>query len=217
MDVEALWRPMKEAFGATDEGIAAFEETKKLIGGTGDADAHALADGARRMADFAEPEFFVFAEVHTIMAAIDLQSLREAAWAAREVQERCGFAMALHDCDSFERFEGANQDGGGGFGRLAYDVEHEVRAVIEKDVDVAGGEVHGFDARRGPAEMMAGGITGRVGFGFDDAAADATGGEFVDDDFADEETRELDGVRGKFGAANPANENFCRFLEGGHW
>lgn len=221
-----FWRGMKEALRSADEGIAAFKEAKEFIGGAGDADAHAFADGTNSMINFTEPECFVFAEIHAVMAAIDLQGLREAPRAAREVQELSGFAVALHDFDSLERLERANQDGRGGFGRLAYDVEHEVRAIVEENVDVAGSEIHGFDARRGAAEMVAGGIAGRVGFGFDDAAADATGGKLVDDDFADEETRKLDGVRGKLGAADVSNgdfrvrlggADFRRFLEGGHW
>jgi len=210
---------MKEPLGAADVGIAALEEAQKFAGGAGDADAHAFADGADAMVDFAEPECFVFAEIHAVMAAIDLQRLREAARPAREIEEFGAFAMALHDFDAFERLESANQDGRSGFGRLADDVEHEMRAIVEENIDVAGSEIHGFDARRGPAEMMPGGIARRIRFGLNDAAADATGGKFVHHDFADEETRKLDGVRGKLGAANAADGDFLRFLEGGggHW
>src|SRR5690242_13354142 len=168
------------------------------------------------MVDFAEPEFFVFAQIQAVMAAIDLHSLREAAGAAGEIEEFGGLAVALHDFDAFERLEGADQDGGGGFGRLADDVEHEVCAVVEENVDVAGSEVHGLDARRGAAEMVTGGIAWRIGFGFDDAAADATGGKLVDDDFADEETGEFDSVFGQLGAVDAAKGDFRGFLEGGH-
>jgi hypothetical protein len=42
---------------------------------------------------------------------------------------------------------------------------------------------------------MSGGIPGRVGFRFHDAAAEAARGEIVDHDFSDEEASELDGVR----------------------
>lgn len=212
----AFWLGMKEALGAADERVAAFEETKQLVGGAGDADAHAFADGACGLADFAEPEWFVFAEIHAVMAAIDLQGLREAPRTAGEVEELGSFAMALHDFDAFQRLERANQDGCGGFGRLADDVEHEVRAIVKKHVDVAGGEVHGFDARSGPAEMMTGGVARRIGFGFDDAAADASGWKFMHHDFANEETREFNSVGRKFGAANAANGNFlARFAEAG--
>lgn len=202
--------------GAAHEGIAAFEETEQLVRGAGDADAHAFADAADGMVDFAEPECFIGAEVDAVMAAVDLQSLREAPRAAREIEKPRGFAMTLHDFDAFERFERANQNGGGGFGGLAHDIEHEVVAVIEKNVDVAGSKIHGTDARRWPAKVMPGRIARRISFGLDDAAADAPLRQFVDDDFADKETRERNGIFGKLGAANAANGSFRgRFLETG--
>ena len=184
-----FWRGAIEPFGAADERIAALEEAKEPAGGAGDADAHAFADGAGGVADFAEPEFFVFAKIHAVVTAIDLQSLREAARPAGEIAKLGGVAMALHDFDAFERLERANQDSRGGFPRLAHNVEHEVRAVVEENVDVAGGEIHRADAQRGPAKMMPSGIARWVRFGFDDAAAHASGGKFVNHDFADEEAR----------------------------
>jgi hypothetical protein len=48
--------------------------------------------------------------------------------------------------------------------------------------------------------MMTGGIAGRIGFDFDNAAAQAPGGKVVDDDLANEETRKLDCVWRKLGA-----------------
>ena len=210
----ASWRWAIKPFGAADEGVAALEKTEQLVGGACDANAHAFADGADAMVDFAEPEIFIFAEIDAIVAAIDLQSLREATRPAGETEKLGGFAMALHDCDAFERLERANEDGGGDFGRLADDIEHEMRAVVEENINVAGSEIHGFDARRGPAEMMTGGIARRIRFGFDDAAADASGRQVVHYDFADEETRKFDGVHGKLGAADAANGEFrAGFLE----
>src|SRR2546430_6579544 len=44
---------------------------------------------------------------------------------------------------------------------------------------------------------MSGGVAGRIGFRFHDAAAEAARGEIVDDDSPDEETSEHDGVRRK--------------------
>lgn len=188
---------MKKALGAADERIAAFKKAKQLVGGAGDADAHAFADEARGAVDLAEPKFFVGAEIDTIMAAIDLQSLRKTPRAAREIQKLSGFAMALHDFDAFERLEGANQNGGGGSSGLAHHVEHKVIAIIEENVDVPGSEIHRADAWRRAAEMMSGRVARRIRFGFDDAAADASRRQIVHDDFADQETSELDGIFGK--------------------
>ena len=103
-----FWRRAVKAFGAADERIAAFKKAEQFVGRASDADAYALADGTCGMADFAEPECFVFAEIHAVMAAIDLQGLREAAGTASEIEELGGLTMALHDFHSFERLEGAN-------------------------------------------------------------------------------------------------------------
>lgn len=208
---------MIEPLGAADEGIPALKKTKQLIGGARDADAHAFAEATGGMADFTEPEFFICAEINAIVATIDLQCLCQAPRAAREIQELGGFAMALHDFDSFERLERANQDGGGDLGRFAHDVEHEVGAIVKENVDVAGSKIHGFDARRGAAEVMPGGIARRISLGFDDPAADAARGKFVHDDFADEEAREFDSVLGKLRASDPPNGGFRKFLESGYW
>jgi len=99
---------MKKPLGAADERIAALKKAKELVGSARDADAHAFACGADGMVDFTEPEFLVRAKVDAIVAAVDLQRLRKTSRAAREIVEHGGFAMALHDFDTFERLEGAN-------------------------------------------------------------------------------------------------------------
>ena len=58
--------------------------------------------------------------------------------------------------------------------------------------------------------MVSGGIAGRVGFRLHDAAGEAAGREIVDDDFSDEEAREIDSVMWKFGAAEAADNEFRR-------
>ncbi len=199
---------MKKQFGAADERTPSFKKTKQFAGRAGDADAHAFADGAPGIVDFAKPEFFILAEIDAIMAAIDLQRLREAAWAAREIQKPSGFAVALHDLDSFKRLQRANQNGGGGFRGLAHYIEHEVSAIIEKNVDVAGSQIHGANTRRRSTKMMSGGIARRISFGLHDAPADASGGQIVNHYFADQESCELDGVFRELGTLNPANGNF---------
>src|SRR5215469_2893103 len=184
-----LWRRLKEPLGAAHERIAAFKEAKQFVGCAGDADAHTLADAGHGIVDRAKPEFFVRAEIDAVVPAVDLQGLREAPRPAREVQEFRGFAMPLHDFDAFQRLERAYQNGGGGFRALAHDVEHEMGAVVEKNVDVAGSQIHRTDSRRGSPKMMSGGIARRISFGLDDTPADASGGKFVHHDFADQETR----------------------------
>src|ERR1041385_3443462 len=132
---------MKKPLGAADERIIAFKEAKQLMGCARDANAHAFADGAHGMVCFAKPQRSWAAEIDAVVTAIDLQRLREASRAAREVQKLRGFAVALHDFDAFERLERANQNGSGGFWRLAHHVEHKMRAIIEKYIDVAGSQI----------------------------------------------------------------------------
>ncbi len=160
------------------------------------------------MAGFAQPERAGSAEVEAVVATVDLKSGSEAPGAAGEIEEPGGLAMALHELDAFERFEGTDEDCGGDSGRLAHDIEHEVRAIVEKNVGVAGGEVHRADARSGAAEMMSGGIAGRIGLRFHNAAAEAARGEIVDDNSSDEEASEIDGVRWKLSAAEAADGEF---------
>src|SRR6266404_3732655 len=125
--------------------------------------------------------------------------------------------MALHEFDAIESLESANEDRRSGAGGLADDVEHEMRAVVEKNVCVTGSEIHGANARRGPAEVMARGIAGRVCLRFDDAAAEAATGEIVDDHFADEKAGEGDSIDRKFRAAK-STDGACwiAFLHGGN-
>lgn len=90
-------------------------------------------------------------------------------------------------------------------------------AVVEKNVCVTGSEIHGANARRGPAEMVASGIAGGIGFRFDDAAAEASSGKIVDDHFADEKPCEGDSIDRKFRAAKSTDgECWIAFLHGGN-
>jgi len=144
------------------------------------------------------------------VATIDLKSGREAPGAAGEIEKPGGLAVALHELEALQRFEGPNEDRRGGSHGLAHDIEHEVCAIVEKNVGVAMGEIHRTNARSRAAEVMSGGITGRIGFRFHDAAAEASRGEIVDDDSSDKEASETDSVGGKVGAAETANGEFGR-------
>ncbi len=151
------------------------------------------------------------------MAAINLQSGGEAAGSAHKIEQASSFSMALHMFNAFERFQGANEDGRGGSRRFTDHVEHKVRAVIEKDVHMAGGEIHGTNARCGPAEVMTGGIAGRIRFRLHDASAEAAGRKLMNDDFADQKARQRDCARWEFGAAQAANGNFLIGALHGCW
>lgn len=143
------------------------------------------------------------------MAAVDAKRGGEASWAACEIEKPSCLALLLHERNPFQWFDGANEDRGGNAGRFTDDIQHEVRAIVEKYIDVARGEVHRANARSRAAEMMAGGIARRICFRLHNTAAEPALREIVDDDFPDEEARELDGVRRKLGPANAAD---CEFL-----
>jgi len=87
---------------------------------------------------FAQPERAGGAKVEPVVAAIDLKSGGEASRTAREIKKLTGLAVALHELDTIEGLECADQDGRCDSSRLAHDIQHEVRAVIEKNVGVAG-------------------------------------------------------------------------------
>jgi len=177
----------KEPLGSTNEGIAALVKTKDLVGGARNANADTFSDWSDWTAGFAQPERAGGAKVEPVVAAIDLKSGGEASRAAREIKKLTGLAVALHELDTIEGLECADQDGRCDSSRLAHDIQHEVRAVIEKNVGVAGGEIHRTNARSRAAEMMSGGIAGWISFRFHDAAAQAARGKIVDDDLSDEE------------------------------
>src|SRR6266513_3336877 len=207
------------ALGAADKGIAALVKAKELIGGTGNADVDGFSNRANGMAGFAQPERAGGAEVEAVVAAIDLKSCGEASWTAGEVEKPSSLAVALHELQALKRFEGANEDCRGGSHGFAHHIEHEVRAIVEKNVGVAMSEIHRTNARSRAAEVMSRGIAGRIGFRFHEAAAEASRREVVDDDFPDEETSEHDGVRGQLRAAETANNEFGRrgFLSRARW
>ncbi len=55
--------------------------------------------------------------------------------------------------------------------------------------------------------MVCGGIARRVGFGFDDAAANAGAGEFADDNLADKKAGQRYGVHREFAATEAPDGN----------
>jgi hypothetical protein len=209
-------RGMEEALGTADERIAAFIKAEEAVGGAGDTDSKGFANATSRMVGYAKPKRAGPAEVEAIVAAVDLQGGGEAPGAACKVEQASGFAVALHNFDTFQRFERADEDCRSGSRGFTDHIQHEVRTVIEKNVDVTLMEIHGADARSGSAKMMAGRVAGWIGFCFDDAAADASLREIVNDNFSNKEPGELDGVVRKFGTAQAPDVEFrMRRFRGG--
>jgi hypothetical protein len=197
-----------QARSATEESAPAFIEAQEAMCGFRDSDAatdahaHAAIEvevfgvGMARRSDFAEPQWAGGAEVDAIDPAVDVQSLGQTARAASEVVEFVGAAAALHFGDAFERFECANQDAATYSGRFGAYIEHEVVAIGEVDVGVAGAQEHGRCARSRTAVVVGGRITWWVGFGLYNAAGHSEAGEVANDDLTDEVSRELDRADG---------------------
>jgi len=139
------------------------------------------------------------------VAAPDSECGSKASRAAREIEKPVGLAVALHKLDALERFERSDENGRRDSGALAHDIEHEVRAIIEKNIGVARGEIHRANTRSRAAKVMSGGIAGRIGLRFHNAAAEAARGEIADDNFSDEEARQLDGISWKLSATKTAD------------
>jgi hypothetical protein len=179
----------EKALWPADIRVATFVEAQELIGGASDADADSLIDWRDRMADLAQPEWTGTAEVETVVTAVDLKRGRKPSWAAGEIEKPSGPAMALHEPDAFKRFDRADKYSRRSTSALAHDIQHEVRAVIEKNVGMAGGKIHRANSRSRSAEVMSGGIAGWISFRLHNAAAESAGGKIVDDNFSDEKTR----------------------------
>jgi hypothetical protein len=150
------------------------------------------------MRAYAEPQSTGSTEVQAVVPMIDSKGCSETAGAASKIENASGLAMALHEFDAFERFERANEYRRGGSGSFTHHIEHEMSSVVEENVGVAGSKIHGANARRGAAEVMTGRITGRIGFCFDDAAAEASGRELANHNFPDEEAGQGNCVDRKF-------------------
>jgi hypothetical protein len=195
----------QKALGAADEGVATFVEAQELIGGVSDTYADGFSNRPNGMVAFSEPERALGAEVKTVVTAVDLERGGKAARSAGQIKKSRGLAVALHELDAIDWFESPNEDGRGDSSAFAHDIEHEVRAVVEKNVGMARRTIHRTNAWSRAAEMMSGGIAGRIGFCFDDAAAEAASGEIVDDNFSDQEARQLDGISRKFSATESAD------------
>jgi hypothetical protein len=85
-------------------------------------------------------------------------------------------AVALHLGDALEWFQGADQDAASDTDNFGADIEHEVIAIAEIDVGMAAAKKHSAIAGGGSAKVVRGGIALGVGFGLDDAAAEAGAG-----------------------------------------
>jgi hypothetical protein len=170
-----------------------------------DPDANAFADGAPFADRGAKPERAGRAKIHPIDTPVDTERGGQAAGAAREITKYRGAAMTAHQFNPFDRLDRAQKHSGAHTGLLTRNIQHERRAVDEINVGATVLEEKRAIARRLAAGGVAGGIAGEIGFGFDDAPAQAPGGEIANESFANQVACELDGIYRQLVAPQGAN------------
>jgi hypothetical protein len=194
-----------KSLGSADENIAALKKAQDEMRVSGDADADTFADGASFADRGAKPQRAGRAKIHPLDTPVDTERGGQAAGAAREITKFRGAAMTAHQFNPFDRLDRAQKHSSAHAGFLAGNVQHERRAVDEINVGVTVLEEERAIARRLAAGGVAGGIAGEIGFGFDDAPAQAPGGEIANESFANQVACELHGIYGQLVAAQGPN------------
>jgi hypothetical protein len=105
---------------------------------------------------------------------VDLEGGAEFSGAVEEVLVSFGFGSSyLHRFNTFEGDGGADEDCSGGAGVEASDAEHPVVAVGEIGVGEAGSVEHDSGSGGHASIGVAAGVSGAVGFGFDDSGPES--------------------------------------------
>jgi hypothetical protein len=201
-----------QAHGATNEGIAAFIETKLPIDGTRNADSNADADGTCFRNGRAEPQGAgPRAKIDPIVAFIDFHGLSEAAGTASGVEQPRRSPVTGHELNTRNRLEGANQCRTADAGFFAADVEQPARSVDEVNVGVPVLQKQGAVRRREPAKGMARFVADGIRFCLDDAPAESTGRQVVDKSLANQVARKRDRIDRELGARKAPQAPCRRF------
>ena len=160
-----------QPFRATHIGIAAFVEAPLLVDLSRQANARADSNFPRRPYGCSKPERPGGAQVDTIESFVDSHGLDKPPWAAREIQHLRSAARPLHSVEALERFERPQQYSRADARFFTAHVHHEGRSIREIHIRMAAFEEQGTISRRLATKSMGGGISWRIGFGFNDAPA----------------------------------------------
>lgn len=179
----ALWD--EQPLRAADKRVAAFVETQLPISRSSNADAHRFSDAPGWLCHFAKPQRAGPAEIQSVVRAVNLKGGSEPAWSASQIEKPSRVAIPLHQLNAFEWLHPANENCRRNSRRLAYDIQHKVRAIIEKNVCVALRQVHRSYSRSRTVEVVARGIARRISFGFHNASAHASIRKIMNDYFSD--------------------------------
>jgi hypothetical protein len=196
-----------KSLGSADENIAALIKAQDEMRVARDADADAFADRAPFADRGAKPQRTGRAKIHPIDTLVNAKCGSQAAGSAREIKQADGAAMTAHQFNPFDRLDRAQKHSSAHAGLLAGNIHHERRAVNEINVRVTVLEKKRAIAGRLAAEGVAGRVARKIGFGFDDAPAQAPGGEIANESFANQVACELDGIYRQL--VTPQGPNFA--------
>lgn len=139
----------------------------------------------------ADPEDVTF-QVGSVVGHGDAQCLTEFARSTAESGEGGVSAIALHDGDALEWFEGADQDCRGDTGTVRDHIHAGVRPVGEVRVDVSGGPKHDVIAVGATSKRVGTGIClSLVRLNLDYASREAAGGRLVHKNLTEKIGRDL--------------------------
>jgi hypothetical protein len=180
----------------TDEQVAPNVESQQGVGGFRDADPFAQPDFAVCLTVGSYPQRTGLAQVDPVQPAINPQGHGQPPWPPTEISQRGGFAVLLHERDAIDGLDGPDQHTRSDAGRFARHVQHERDAVGEINISVPVREEKCPVARGHAAIGVTGGVADRIGLGLDDAAMHDAFSLCPHEYFADEKTREFDGIDG---------------------
>jgi hypothetical protein len=192
--------------GSADAGIAAFVETKQAIGRARDPNAHAFSNRAGRPRRGSQPQSTGRAKIHAIVTFVDAQSTGQPARASRQVAIACSpWISSSHELNSFHRLQRPQEYSCPNPRHFAANVDEPARAIRKMNVRMAAPQEKRPIARPQSAKRVPGGISGRIGFGFYDAAAHPAIGNLMHQSLADQKLRQLQCVDRQFAPLQPAH------------
>jgi hypothetical protein len=153
---------------------------------------------------FAQPERPARKKIKSIEASVDPQRRGKPSRATCEIEQHGAFPEALHQLDSFKRFQRADQYSSANASLFAGNIQHKVHAVVEIDVHMPMPQKKRAVAGCRAAKMMSCGIAWRVTLRLHDASTEPSLGQLAHHNFSNEKPRKLQRVAGKFFSSEAA-------------
>jgi hypothetical protein len=217
-----------ETARTADKWITALVKTEKPFSRNPDPDAYAYTNLSRRLHCGTKPQRTFSAQVHPVQNSGNTHRRSEPSWPARKLSQRssrffaCNFsrsfgaasarrfgaAMKFHPFDSFERLHSTQKNSFADPFALSGNIQHEVVSVNKINVRVSAFQKKRAIPRRLSAKRVASRVAYNVGFRFNDSSAKPHMRQVMHQRFADQKTRQFDGIDRQLAAAKAANPNF---------